>query len=706
MELQVRPSEDQTTPLESRYQAKHRTIRELLLRVFPEGTNREYAGRSAEEILRDSNLLLKDAPRWPPDLFAAMAILIEQSGCYTHPRFVQQAQVDGALKEKAIKATAKGYRSCWQTNAKACSPHEASPVCSQRGGEKCGWKEHYDDEIQVKWNEVVSQGDVKIADVGDLRGPDAPKWCGYAMHLFEIADEACVGVGFINHFHSGEPGNANPIAHHVYENQRLAYKIEHENRMNRVVNIQWTEADFGWVRSELSDGVKELYEQISNGQFMKLPYLPHSICYSVPSYIACVQPKANTPQVGYSLRSFSHNLSLVPRVGEVSTQWFNAFTSAESGNRPLNLLLVPYPYSVRATTFGPVQNEHTKFRVSQGWLMELLTDQEKDKIKRMKKEEDWRGLPDQYTDGSDWQLASIQASKISDGIRDLIIKARDNVSAVHGVILPELSLSLDVAEIASTSLFSEFPELQFFISGVLAPRQVTKGSRPINSVFTRLNMNWPSANKDSLTRIPLRRIQVKHHRWKLDRHQIIRYHLGGQLDPELNWWEDNDMIERESLFWVFRPYMVMTSLVCEDLARIDPVQQVLRAVAPNLVIALLLDGPQTPTRWASRYASALSDDPGCGVLTLTSLGMIRRDENASVAEDYIAMWKDSEGQTRLLKLPKTAAGLILTLSTKLVDEIAAGGRRKESRSLKLYFSASHSVRKPHGNVMFAGLDEV
>jgi hypothetical protein len=209
------------------------------------------------------------------------------------------------------------------------------------------------------------------------------------------------------------------------------------------------------------------------------------------------------------------------------------------------------------------------------------------------------------------------------------------------------------------------------------------------------------------TDIPLRRIQVKHHRWKLDKSQILRYQLGNQLDPESVWWEDNDMIERESLFWVFRPNMVMTSLVCEDLARIDPVQPVIRAVAPNLVVALLLDGAQTATRWANRYAGALSDDPGCGVLTLTCLGMVRRDSFSKQEYEHVASWKDSDGRTTPLLLPPGGAAMIATLSTKRVRELAVGGRRrrKESMSRKLYLSAVHAVAKPYDRDMFAGLTE-
>lgn len=65
-------------------------------------------------------------------------------------------------------------------------------------------------------------------------------------------------------------------------------------------------------------------------------------------------------------------------------------------------------------------------------------------------------------------------------------------------------------------------------------------------------------------------------------------------------------------------------LVCEDLARQDPAADLIRAVGPNLLIALLMDGPQLSGRWPARYASVLAEDPGTSVLTLTSLGMAER----------------------------------------------------------------------------------
>ena len=92
----------------------------------------------------------------------------------------------------------------------------------------------------------------------------------------------------------------------------------------------------------------------------------------------------------------------------------------------------------------------------------------------------------------------------------------------------------------------------------------------------------------------------------------------------------------------------MCVLICEDLARQDPVTEVIRAVGPNLVFALLMDGPQLRNRWASRYASVLAEDPGCSVLSLTSLGMSRRSrprlESGPVVDrsSVIALWLGHE----------------------------------------------------------------
>ena len=127
--------------------------------------------------------------------------------------------------------------------------------------------------------------------------------------------------------------------------------------------------------------------------------------------------------------------------------------------------------------------------------------------------------------------------------------------------------------------------------------------------------------------------QDKHHRWSLDRSQIEQYHLAEVLDPRVRWWEALELNRRSLQVLERDDGHVIASLVCEDLAHIDDVVDLMRAVGPTLVVALLLDGPQLASRWTARYASVLSDDPGSAVLTLTSYGMVAnawRDRRAPV----------------------------------------------------------------------------
>jgi hypothetical protein len=57
----------------------------------------------------------------------------------------------------------------------------------------------------------------------------------------------------------------------------------------------------------------------------------------------------------------------------------------------------------------------------------------------------------------------------------------------------------------------------------------------------------------------------------------------------------------------------LASLVCENLAQIDEVANVVRSVGPMIVINPLPDGAQLSSRWSARYASVLADDPGSAV---------------------------------------------------------------------------------------------
>jgi hypothetical protein len=176
--------------------------------------------------------------------------------------------------------------------------------------------------------------------------------------------------------------------------------------------------------------------------------------------------------------------------------------------------------------------------------------------------------------------------------------------------------------------------------------------------------------------------QYKHHRWRLNGGQVRQYSLGSVLDPKKRWWEHIAVPRRSVEFVAFGPSLTMTVLICEDLAQSDPIGDVIRAVGPNLVIALLADGPQTSGRWASRYASVLADDPGCSVLSLTSTGMARLSRPAGGQENSasIALWKDAvTGVTEICPPPDTD-GIVLSISIETEKQACADGRHRSACS--------------------------
>lgn len=135
-------------------------------------------------------------------------------------------------------------------------------------------------------------------------------------------------------------------------------------------------------------------------------------------------------------------------------------------------------------------------------------------------------------------------------------------------------------------------------------------------------------------------------------------------------------LDDRRLLFVSLPALVMSVLICEDLAGPDPVGDLVRAVGPNLVIALLMDGPQLKGRWPERYAMALADDPGSSVLSLTSLGMseLSRPAQGASRSRVIALWKDHGGTSTELDLPAGCGRIVVSLSFQYEEEWSADGR--------------------------------
>jgi hypothetical protein len=643
------------------------TIGDLLQSFFPKGTNGQLGTRTNPRNSKADDSIAT-APTWLPDLFACMALLLARSGAYTHPAFFFS---DNSVAAGMVK-------------------RPSSDRNSRRDG-----ADRVEARIRSLWTIILKNRNEDYVDDDTTLMKQPPKWAIAACELLQIADLACAEFGILTKPSLRQIGG--PVEA-VYSSLQIAYAREHEHRPQRLAGVAEMELDF----QRVADIFRRTAPSKEAGSLL-LPYVPASLCIHVPPYVACVQPKAMTPQLGQTIRSFSHNLALLPAQEQVTTHWYNTFRDEKTGPnqggpRGLNLLLVPYPYQIDVRAFQKSKVGVTSmFRVDPNvWLADL---------------------GNEFVD---------QADNVYAGLDAMIAAAQIEVGRLDGIIMPEMSITHGVAEKVSEWLFEKYSDIHFFVAGISSERlaeSIRKGEssdkRPVNGVYTRVRMEWYNAReqwKDSQS-IAFRRLQMKHHRWRLNAEQIKRYNLSSQLavdtvDPanqnEPEWWEDTDVVNRECLFWVIGHKYVVSTIICEDLARIEPVQEVLRAVGPNLIIAILLDGPQLPHRWAARYATGFCDDPGSSVLTLTSLGMLRRMQHVDTPEcRVVGLWKDSFGVTRELQLPPQAAGLVLSMCEERMSERTLMGRSQskaeESRKLSISGVRPVFVSQGGGKNMFRRL---
>ena len=139
--------------------------------------------------------------------------------------------------------------------------------------------------------------------------------------------------------------------------------------------------------------------------------------------------------------------------------------------------------------------------------------------------------------------------------------------------------------------------------------------------------------------------------------------------------------------------ITLVAVVCEDLARLDAVADLLRTVGPTLVVTVLLDGPQLASRWTARYASVLADDPGSAVLTLTSFGMVERSRpGGSPPSRVVALWKDPTRGIREIPLDAGAHGVLLSVGVDRASRHSADGRWPTDDTTHLRDVGVHQVR--------------
>lgn len=378
----------------------------------------------------------------------------------------------------------------------------------------------------------------------------------------------------------------------------------------------------------------------------------------IPSHFVRVLPKVRTPPTGTSIRSLSRYASL--HGPGVETRWYKLPArrpGADPRARHANLLLLPWPLRVRESDFRPVERS----------------------VQRLAKEP--FGL---------YEFAPSEKLDL-DLMRRVIEAARDEVDGVDVVMLPETAV--DETEIDDLEALLECQGVTSLITGVR--RRSQPGRLPGNWVHTGISPKLEKARSplNSGGERWLRVCQNKHHPWSLDEVQILQYHLGGALHPHVRWWEAMEVPRRAVRFIVLGDELTMVSLVCEDLAEIDDVAEVIRSVGPTFVFAPLLDGPQLTSRWAARYASVLADDPGSAVLTLTSYGMVQRCRPHGLESSrVIALWKDPVRGFRQIPLESGAQGVLLTVCGGRATRRTADGRWPIDNASEYFDVATFQVR--------------
>lgn len=358
-------------------------------------------------------------------------------------------------------------------------------------------------------------------------------------------------------------------------------------------------------------------------------------------------PKTRTTPVGMTHRSLSR-YSCASTYG-VPAVWHRAplrRLGREPGARHANVLLLPWPLRIREWDFQPVAGS----------------------VRRPERE------PFGFFHYNPSEPLDL------DLVERLLESALDEVDHVDVVALPEGCVG--ESEVTGLEALLARHRVPLLVAG-LRIDPPAEGRLPGNGVHigVLLGEDWWHYR------------QNKHHRWFLDSGQVEQYNIAGALHPSVRWWEAMEIPKRAVNILELGSGITVAAVVCEDLARLDGVAELLRSVGPTLVVTLLLDGPQLASRWTARYAGVLADDPGSAVLTLTAFGMANRSRPGGMPPSpVVAMWKDPLRGLREIPLENGAQGVLLKAVQGLSSRYAADGRRPADDATDLYVAGVHQIR--------------
>lgn len=422
-----------------------------------------------------------------------------------------------------------------------------------------------------------------------------------------------------------------------------------------------------WVQTRRRSAVPSSFLSVSDQ--IKYARTHRSFCLDISDDVICVLGKQHTPQRGATFRSLSHHLSLhLPN--DIEARWIGPYqkrSTDEDRRRTINLLLLPWPTHVDTADFSEMLSQANVLRPTLAGYFRFNP-------KR----------PESPT-------------RFEQRLRRAIGAARQHAGDIDAVVFPELALTDGQYEVAEQLALEERLMLVCGVRSSGRGKHRDRNLCVLQPAGVLRDTGGRGRAKQQLAE-SLRLIQFKHHRWHLDREQIVNYQLGGCLPVSRGCWE-NIELPRRLLHFVTIDWMTWSVLICEDLARQDPAADLIRAVGPNLLIALLMDGPQLSGRWASRYASVLAEDPGTSVLTLTSLGMaercrpiLRSTGKRADPSRVIALWRDIDAGEIEIALDAKDDACILSLECRLKEEYSADSRSDGEQSRYPVFAGFKSFR--------------
>jgi len=385
---------------------------------------------------------------------------------------------------------------------------------------------------------------------------------------------------------------------------------------------------------------------------------PATLCDNIDPIHFSVLPKLHTPQTGITVRSLSHNLALC-HASEVRIRWgWGSSPNVEDRRHGLNILLLPWPDTIRPADFSSCTPR-------------------------------WGDLPGMKETGHGFFCYDVRGGRPWDARRfeEILERASSHVGTIDAVVMPELAVRQREVDKIARHLLSIRPRPPILITGVSVPH----GGGTIRNISVTLVPFQKSKGRGKFEYV--RFDQAKHHRWRLDSRQISQYGLGGVLDPSCFWWENSYVPRRDLIFIAINPWLTLCTLLCEDLARPDPIADIVRAVGPNLIVSLLMDGPQLAKRWPARYGTVLADDPGSSVLTITNLAMAELSRaRGQPSSRVIALWKDAQcGEPIEISLPSGKEAIVICATRERCLEYAADGRSDNQAAARLNLSGVHAV---------------